>query len=63
MDESVSSFTLDRRSSDRHTVKTALRIRVWNSGLPEYRAESVNLSQRGRTSHLKIATRCEGLAQ
>jgi hypothetical protein len=47
MDESVNNFTLDRRSSDRHSVKTALRIRVWNSSLPEHRAESVNLSQRG----------------
>jgi hypothetical protein len=47
MDESINNFTLERRSSDRHSVKTALRIRVWNSGLPEHRAESVNLSQRG----------------
>jgi hypothetical protein len=28
-------------------VKTALRVRVWRSAVPEERAESVNLSQRG----------------
>ena len=40
-------FTRDRRSSQRHNLKTALRVRVWKSHLPEERAESVNLSQRG----------------
>lgn len=37
----------DRRSTHRHSVKTALRVRVWNSGLPEHRAESVNVSRCG----------------
>ena len=40
-------FSRDRRFSQRHNFKTALRVRVWKSGLPEERAESVNLSQRG----------------
>jgi len=59
MHESVSTLNLDRRSSDRHNVKTALRIRVWNSGLPEHRAESVNLSQRGIYFATKSAL-CKG---
>jgi hypothetical protein len=59
MDESVNNFTLDRRMSHRHNVKTALRIRVWNSGLPEHRAESVNVSQRGIYFATKSSL-CEG---
>jgi len=47
MDEFREKVARDRRSSKRHKVKTALRIHVWNSGLPEHRAESVNLSQLG----------------
>jgi hypothetical protein len=34
----------DRRIAQRHKVKTALRVRVWKSGQPETRAQSVNLS-------------------
>jgi hypothetical protein len=37
----------DRRIAQRHKVKTALRVRVWKSGQPETRAQSVNLSLRG----------------
>ncbi|HEY6944540.1 MAG TPA: hypothetical protein VI431_05315 [Candidatus Acidoferrum sp.] len=40
-------FARDRRFVRRHSIKTALRVRVWKSGLPEERTESVNLSQRG----------------
>ena len=47
MDTLSTAFAGDRRSSQRHNIKTALRVRVWKSGLPEERAESVNLSQRG----------------
>src|SRR5690348_18439398 len=47
MDQPSTLFSRDRRFSERHDVKTALRVRVWRSGLPEERAESVNLSQRG----------------
>jgi hypothetical protein len=47
MDALSTVFSRDRRFAQRHDVKTALRVRVWKSGLPEERAESVNLSQRG----------------
>jgi len=47
MDGSKENLKRDRRSSCRHSLKTALRVRVWKSGMPEHRAESVNLSQRG----------------
>lgn len=47
MNKRSTVFSRDRRFSQRHNVKTALRVRVWKSGLPEERAESVNLSQRG----------------
>lgn len=43
----IENLARDRRSTLRHNVKTALRIRVWKSEIPEYRAESVNISQRG----------------
>jgi hypothetical protein len=47
MDKLSTVFSRDRRFSQRHNFKTALRVRVWKSGLPEERAESVNVSQRG----------------
>ena len=47
MDKLSTVFSRDRRFSQRHDCKTALRVRVWKSGLPEERAESLNLSQRG----------------
>ena len=47
MNKRSAVFSRDRRFSTRHKFKTALRVRVWKSGLPEERAESVNLSQRG----------------
>ena len=37
----------NRRLAQRHNVKTALRVHIWKSSVPEERAESVNLSQRG----------------
>jgi Tfp pilus assembly protein PilZ len=37
----------ERRFAERYPVKTALRVRIWKSSIPEERAESVNLSQRG----------------
>lgn len=40
-------FRPERRLSQRHNVKTALRVRLWKSPLPEQRAESINLSERG----------------
>lgn len=47
MDALTSAFSRDRRFAERLNVKTALRLRVWKSGLPEQGAESVNLSRRG----------------
>ena len=47
MDGSIGNLARDRRSSHRHSVRTALRVRVWNSAMPEHRAESVNVSLRG----------------
>jgi len=47
MDGSTGNLARDRRSSHRHSVRTALRVRVWNSATPEHRAESVNVSLRG----------------
>ncbi len=49
----------DGRSSCRHSLTTALRVRVWNSAKPEERAASVNVSLRG----IYFATKqplCEG---
>lgn len=47
MDSRSVSFSKDRRFAKRHDIKTALRVRIWKSEVPEKRAESVNLSQRG----------------
>jgi hypothetical protein len=49
----------DRRLSHRHSVRTALRVRVWNSAQPEHRAESVNVSLRGIYFSTKTPL-CEG---
>jgi hypothetical protein len=49
----------DRRLSHRHDVRTALRVRVWNSAQPEHRAESVNVSLRGIYFNTKTPF-CEG---
>lgn len=42
-----SHFQMDRRLAGRYRVKAPLRVRVWKSAMPEHKAESVNLSQRG----------------
>ena len=47
MDPLVDRFRGDRRLFKRYLLKTAVRVRVWKSPLPELRAESINLSQRG----------------
>lgn len=59
MDTFKGSFERDRRLSHRHSVRTALRVRVWNSARPEHRAESVNLSLRGIYFSTKTPL-CEG---
>ena len=40
-------FPRDKRICQRHDIKTDLRVRIWKSQIPEQRAESVNLSERG----------------
>lgn len=47
MDSLADRFRRDRRSSQRHPLKTALRVRIWKSNLCELRAESVDLLERG----------------
>ena len=47
MDYASSLIPRERRIAQRQNLKTALRVRVWKSGFPEERAESVNLSRRG----------------
>jgi hypothetical protein len=47
MEHFVDKFDHDRRLSQRHNLKTDLRIRVRKSNAEELRVESTNLSQRG----------------
>ena len=47
MDALADRFRRERRVVERHNLKTALRVRIWKSTLPEQRAESINLSERG----------------
>ncbi len=47
MNDLVERFMRERRLARRHIVKTRLRIRHWKSDVPEQRAESMNLSERG----------------
>jgi hypothetical protein len=59
MDGPIDNLARDRRSAHRHSVKTALRVRAWNSALPEHRVESVNVSLRGIYFETKSPL-CEG---
>jgi hypothetical protein len=43
----MQGYVSERRNSRRHLLKTKLRVRAWNSGWNERRAESENLSERG----------------
>ena len=59
MNTLMNSFEQDRRTSLRHSIRTALRIRVWKAAVPEHRTESINVSMRG----IYFATKtllCEG---
>lgn len=47
MENQEDRYLQNRRLVQRLSLKTALRIRIWKSSVPEERAESVNLSQRG----------------
>jgi len=37
----------DRRITRRHSFKAPLRVRIWKSAIPEQRAESENISEKG----------------
>ena len=54
MDALLNSFQQDRRICKRHDIKTALRIRIWKSKIPEQRAEYINLSERGIKSRVQL---------
>jgi len=47
MDHFIERLQRDRRLTRRRDVKARLRVHVWKSAMPEHRAESVNLSERG----------------
>jgi hypothetical protein len=47
MDHLVDHFLRDRRLAHRHAIRTPLRFRIHKSSIPEQRAESENLSERG----------------
>jgi Tfp pilus assembly protein PilZ len=47
MESFADRFATDRRFARRFGVKTALRVRVWKSSIPEERAESMNVSEGG----------------
>ena len=59
MDTLINTLDQDRRSSPRHSVRTALRIRAWKTAVPEHRAESINVSLRGIYFATKTVL-CEG---
>ena len=43
----MTRFQTDRRLVGRYSLKRPLRVRIWKSLIPEYAAESINISQRG----------------
>lgn len=47
MDHFVDRFVRDRRVATRHVLKTPMRFRIRKSSIPEQRAETENLSERG----------------
>jgi hypothetical protein len=47
MESLAEPIPFNRRFAPRHSVETALRVRIWKSSEPEERAESTDLSQRG----------------
>jgi hypothetical protein len=53
----------ERRVARRHSFKAPLRVRIWKSAIPEQRAESENLSERGilfaTDSHFGVGTAVE----
>ncbi len=59
--------TADRRIAGRHSFKAPLRVRIWKSAIPEQRAASENLSERGiffaTDSILRVGTTVEILLE
>jgi hypothetical protein len=47
MDHFVDRFVRDRRISTRHLIRTPIRFRIRKSAIPEQRAETDNVSERG----------------
>lgn len=47
MDHFVDRFVRDRRITTRHVLKTPIRFRIRKSSMPEQRAETENVSERG----------------
>jgi PilZ domain len=47
MDHFVDRFVRDRRLATRHALRTSLRFRIRKSAIPEQRAETQDLSERG----------------
>ena len=47
MDRFIDRFVRDRRVATRHILKTPMRFRIRKSSIPEQRAETENLSERG----------------
>jgi Tfp pilus assembly protein PilZ len=57
--------TSDRRIARRLSFQAPLRVRIWKSAVPEWRAESVDLSEKGiffaTDSLLRVGTQVEVL--
>lgn len=57
--------TSDRRIARRLSFQAPLRVRIWKSAVPEWRAKSVDLSERGifftTDSLLRVGTQVEVL--
>lgn len=55
----------DRRIARRHSFQAPMRVRIWKSAVPEWRAESVDLSEKGifftTDSLLRVGTQVEVL--
>lgn len=47
MDHFIDRFVLDRRLATRYVLKSPMRFRIRKSSIPEERAETENLSERG----------------
>ena len=57
MERFSARFAPDRRSAERHPLKTPLRVRVWKTATPEHAGESQNISQQGMFFATDLALR------